>query len=127
MRTRYERERHGLYRSRNGWIFGVCQGLADHFDTSVFWLRVVAFILFVFTGFWPIVALYIVAAFVMKPEPVIPFSTVEDREFYDVYVRSHRSALQRLKSTFDRLDHRIRRMEDIVTAKDYDWERRLND
>jgi phage shock protein C len=35
-------------------------------------------------------------------------------------------ATQRLKRMFDNLDRRIRRMEDTVTARDYDWDRRLN-
>jgi phage shock protein C len=35
-------------------------------------------------------------------------------------------ALHRLKKTFDSLDRRIQRMEGIVTAKEYDWDRRLN-
>jgi phage shock protein C len=36
-------------------------------------------------------------------------------------------ALHRLKKTYDNLDRRIRRMEDIVTAKDYDWDYRLRE
>jgi phage shock protein C len=75
-----------------------------------------------FTGIWPIVGLYILAALLMKLEPVIPIHRGED-SFYD----SNRGvALHRLKRTFDRLDHRIRRMEDMVTTREYDWERRLN-
>jgi phage shock protein C len=35
-------------------------------------------------------------------------------------------AIRRLKRTFDNLDRRIRRIEDIVTARDYEWEQRLN-
>ena len=30
-------------------------------------------------------------------------------------------------ASFENLDRRIRRMEDIVTAPDYDWDRRLNE
>lgn len=127
MRNRYDRERRGLYRSRNGWIFGVCQGLADYWDISVFWTRIVAVIIFFFSGFWPIVAVYIIAALMMKPEPVVPFVDEGDREFYNSYVSSRTAALHRLKDTYERLDRRIRRMEDIVTARDYDWERRLNE
>jgi len=36
-------------------------------------------------------------------------------------------ALHRLKRTFDNLDRRIQRIESIVTARDYDWERRLRE
>ena len=92
---------------------------------SVFWCRVVAVVVFIFSGFWPIVVLYLVAALLMKPEPVLPLESDEDREFYHSYVSSPTMALRRLKQTFDRLERRIRRMEDIVPARDYDWESRL--
>jgi phage shock protein C len=34
-------------------------------------------------------------------------------------------ALQRLRHVFDKLDRRVQRVEDTVTAREYDWERRL--
>ncbi|HQE75776.1 MAG TPA: PspC domain-containing protein, partial [Candidatus Hydrogenedentes bacterium] len=33
--------RPGLYRSRHGFLFGVCRGLAEYFDLSLFWLRAI--------------------------------------------------------------------------------------
>ncbi|MBP1742726.1 MAG: pspC [Deltaproteobacteria bacterium] len=32
----------GLYRSRKGAILGVCRGIAEYFDFSVFWTRAIA-------------------------------------------------------------------------------------
>ncbi len=118
--------RSGPYRARNGMVFGVCKGLADHLDASVFWLRVIVVVLSVFTGLWPLPILYLVAALVMKPEPVVPFETEAEEEFYTSFTSSRAMALHRLKRTFDRLDRRIRRMEGIVTDKEYDWDRRFN-
>ena len=59
----------GIYRSRNGWLFGVCRGLADYFDLSVFWLRLGVAVLVLLTGFWPGAVLYLAAALLMKLEP----------------------------------------------------------
>jgi len=59
----------GLYRSRRGIIFGVCRGLAEHFDVSVFWTRVLTIIAFLITGIWPVGVLYVLAALLMKREP----------------------------------------------------------
>ena len=64
--------RRDLYRSRTGVIFGVCKGMANHLDTSVFWMRIIAVLLLVFSGLAPIIFLYIVMALLMKPEPVLP-------------------------------------------------------
>ena len=118
--------RGGLYRSRNGIILGVCRGIADYFDFSVFWARAITLVLFLFTGFWPIVILYFVAALLMKPEPAIPIETDEEQEFYDSYVHSHRGATDRLKRRYENLERRIRRMEDHVTGREFEWENKLN-
>jgi len=118
--------RGGMYRSRNGAILGVCRGIAEHFDFSVFWARAIALILLIFTGFWPIMGLYFIAALLMKPEPVLPIDTDEEQEFYDSYIHSRKGATDRVKRRFDNLDRRIRRMEHTVTAREFDWENRLN-
>ena len=124
---RFKRILHGgLYRSRNGIILGVCRGVAEYFDFSVFWARTIAFILFLFSGFWPIAALYFIAALLMKPEPVIPIQTEDQQEFYDSYVYSRKGATDRLKRRYDNLDRRIQRMEHTVTAREFDWDQRLN-
>ena len=127
MRRWHEGKRNGLYRARDGWIFGVCKGIANHLDASVGVVRFLAILAFIFTGFFPVVVLYILAALLMKPEPVIPFQDDSEREFYYSYTTSRPMALHRLKETFDRLERRIRRIEDIVTAKDYEWDSRMHD
>ncbi|MFH1954585.1 MAG: envelope stress response membrane protein PspC [Pseudomonadota bacterium] len=118
--------RGGLHRSRNGMILGVCKGLAEYFDFSVFWTRTISLILLFITGFWPTLALYFIAALLMKPEPVLPIHEDDEQEFYDSYVHSRKGAVDRLKRRYDNLDRRIQRMEDSVTKQEFDWERRLN-
>lgn len=61
----------GLYRSRDGMIAGVCAGLAEYFDLSVFWTRVVAVALLLCSGIWPVLIVYIVAALMMKKTPYV--------------------------------------------------------
>lgn len=114
-----------LYRSRRGWIFGVCQGLAEYADISVFWVRFAAFIALLFTGLWPMVLIYIVAAIFLKPAPVIEFTNDEDWDFYQTYTADRKRALLRLKKRCEVLDRRTRRMENIVTKREYDWDRRF--
>ncbi len=124
--TRHNDKQGGIYRSRDGVFLGVCRGVADYFDLRVFWVRLTMVIVFIFSGFWPVIGVYLVAAFFMRPEPVKPIASEEEQEFYDSYVHSPRSAAQRLKKKFHDLDRRIRRMEDKVTGKEYEWERRYN-
>jgi len=117
--------RRGLYRSRRGMVLGVCRGLAEHLDFPVFWMRVIFVVVALLTSVLPAVVVYFIAALLMKPEPVIPFETESDREFYDSYTTSRSLAIHRLKRTFESLDRRIRRMESIVTSRDFNWDERL--
>lgn len=118
--------RRGFYRARDGVILGVCKGIADYFDFSVFWVRIGMVIIFLLSGFWPVIGIYLVAALLMKPAPAHTVENDDEREFYDSYVHSPRSAAQRLKKKFYDLDRRIRRMEDTVTGREYEWERKFN-
>jgi len=118
--------RGGLYRSRNGILLGVCRGIGEYFDFSVFWTRAIVVALFFFSGFWPVMVLYFVAALLMKPEPVILIETDDQQEFYDSYLHSKKRAVDRLKRRYDSLERRIQRMEHTVTTKEFDWNRRLN-
>lgn len=118
--------RGGIYRSRDGVILGVCKGIANYFDLSVFWIRIGMVIVFLLSGFWPVIGIYLVAALLMKPEPVRPLENDDEREFYDSYVSSPRNAAQRLKKKFRDLERRIHRMESTVTGREYEWERKFN-
>jgi len=116
----------GLYRSRNGIILGVIRGIAEYFDFSVFWARAIAVVLFLFSGFWPMAGLYLLAALIMKPAPVLRIDSDDAHDFYDSYVHSRTRALDRLKRRYNHVEQRIRRMEDAVTSRDYDWKTRFD-
>ena len=110
----------GLYKSRQGLFMGVCRGLAEHYRLNVFWTRAVVFVLFLFTGFWPVGIMYIVAGLLLRPEPVIPLENETDQEFYNSYTSSRSSAIQRIKRKFENIDRRIQRMEHTVTSREFD-------
>jgi phage shock protein C len=123
--TEYYEKKGGIYRARNGVFLGVCKGIGEYFDLSVFWVRLALVVVFIFSGFWPVIGVYLVAAFFMKPEPIKPIESEEEREFYNSYVNSPKSAALRLKKKFEELERRIRSMEDKVTGREYEWERRF--
>ncbi len=110
----------GIYRSRQGILMGVCRGLAQHFNFNVFWTRMIALILFLITGFWPMGVIYIVAGLMLNLEPVMPLENETDQEFYQSYTTSKTSAIQRIKRKFDNIDRRIQRMEHTVTSREFD-------
>ena len=40
-------------------ILGVCKGIADYLDFSLFWTRILTVLFFIFSGFWPVGGLYL--------------------------------------------------------------------
>jgi phage shock protein C len=114
-----------MYRSRDGVILGVCKGVAEYFDFSVFWTRAIAFLILLLSGFWPVMAIYFIAALLMKPKPVIPLQTDDEHDFYDRYVHSRRTTVDHLKRRYEKLERRIQQMEHTITSREFDWDQKL--
>lgn len=115
-----------LHRSRNGMLFGVCQGIADYFDISAVWIRLVFAISFAFTLFFPTGLIYLVLAIIMKKAPGKEETVQYHPSSYQPRANARTIHLRQLKDRFHTLENRIRRMENHVTDKAYDWEQRLN-
>jgi phage shock protein C len=118
---------HGLYRStKNKRISGVCAGIAEYFDLSAGWIRFGMIILLFISGFSPMVIVaYFIAALIMKPCPVYPIQDDDEKEFYDAYTSVPKYTIQHISQKFKDMERRIQRMEDHVTARAYDWERKF--
>jgi len=115
-----------LYRSRNGLFLGVCKGVAEYSQIPTFWVRFFTVFAVIVTAFWPVLLIYLACAIFLKPSPLFEPKGEEDWEFYEEYSHDRKWALSRLKKRFDQLEKRTRRMESVVTEKEYDWERRFN-
>lgn len=115
----------GLFRSRSGVLMGVCKGVAIRFDLSVHLVRAGAIFLLFISGFWPIVGLYFLAAFLLKPAPVAPIHSEEEGDFYQNYVTSRRASVRGVYNRFKTLERKILRLEDAVTSREFDWDKRL--
>ena len=79
----------GFYRDReNGWVFGVCAGLADRFNFRVGTVRVIALIsLLLF--FWLTAALYLGATILIKEKPLVYSGRSSENDFWYRYKRDH--------------------------------------
>ena len=115
--SRFDRlHKSGLYRSRNGLLLGVCKGFADYIGFSALGVRSILIIGLILSGFWPIMGLYFLAALIMKPESASPVMSEANRK----------GAAERLKRRYINMERRLRSMEDAVTSREFDWDRRLN-
>ena len=118
--------RRGVYCSRDGIILGVCRGIADYFNFSVFYVRAIVVVVFIFTGFWPIIGIYILAALLMKSEPGLPYRSGSKENSYGRYTRARHDTAERFKRKWRHLEKRIRTMEDKVTSREFDWNSRFH-
>lgn len=78
----------GFYRDReNGWIFGVCAGVADRFNFRVGTVRVIA-IISLLLFFWLTAALYLGATVLIKEKPLVFSGRRGENEFWHRYGRN---------------------------------------
>lgn len=60
-----------LYKSHNKMIAGVCAGIADYFQWDVTIVRLALVLLTIFTGMFPFVIFYIIAALIMPESNIL--------------------------------------------------------
>ena len=124
------RRRRRLYRSTGQrWLFGVCGGIAEYYGIEVLIVRLIAIagLLFLTT---PTVITYIVAAFVMKKEPLAEAPSerpvrAESRTSRAAQEGSAGRQLRDVRSHFDGVEQRLRRIEGHVTSESYELHREL--
>jgi len=72
----------GFYRDReNGWVFGVCAGLADRFNFRVAIVRVIA-VISLLLFFWLTAALYLGVTVLIKEKPLLFSGNNSENEFW---------------------------------------------
>jgi phage shock protein C len=77
----------GFYRDReNGWVFGVCAGIADRFNFRVGTVRVIA-IISLLLFFWLTAALYLGATVLIREKPLVHSGSNSENAFWHRYKR----------------------------------------
>ena len=124
-----------LYRARNGEIFGVCKGIAKWAELPVGPVRLAVILLAVFSGFVPVLAIYVLAAIFLPVEPLYKskFENGFSEDFKDDFKKEYRENRKRtvhdIKDEFDKLKRKVAGMEDDVLHtqdKEEDWDTRFN-
>lgn len=111
---------------RDGYIAGVCAGIAAYMGWNVKLVRVAAVLLFLFGGGPAILVAYAVLWIVMERDEVRP-SLAETGAGAGPDSPFNRSgaSLGELKYRFGRMEDRLRSMEECVTSNDYELRREL--
>ena len=116
---------------QRGIIAGVCAGVADYFDWNLKLLRAALVIVFLFTGFFPIVIAYCVLWYVMDPidadtAAASGYSGGGDSPYGGGSAgAARRPTMAEVQARFERLDNRLREIEECVTDKEFELRREL--
>ncbi len=111
-----------LYRSPRGKVFGVCTGLAEWRDLPVEPVRLIIFLAILFTGVFPGVLIYLVAAMVI---PMNPGTSYEAKStIYEEY--KEEKSDDELKAEYERLKRKVEKMESEMFNKERDWDDRFH-
>ena len=112
---------------RDGWLAGVCRGVADYFDWKVQWVRVIVIAIMILTAFWPVAIVYGVLWYVMEEGDL---NNPNRPKWSDMPLAAARAAgttastetasttMRDIKERFTRLDDRLRKLEDAALNKD---------
>jgi phage shock protein C len=109
-----------------GWIAGVCAGIAEYFGWNVKLLRV-ALIASVILGAGAMIVVYLILWYVM--DPVDPLhhaggSSYDGGSGPDA-PGGRRPSMAEVHARFERLDQRLRGIEECVTDKEFELRREL--
>ncbi|MGE3477092.1 MAG: envelope stress response membrane protein PspC [Rhodospirillaceae bacterium] len=125
------RQRRKFYLDKqNGKIFGVCAGIADYFDWDVTIVRVLCVAGTIIAGGWPIVV-YLVAAWMIENKPAGGTyeemrASIDDTRREAEYRRPAGAwRFTDVKSRFDRVENRLRTLENVVTSREFQMDREL--
>ena len=104
----------------DGWLAGVCRGIADYFDWKVQWVRVIVIAIALLTTAWPVILVYGVLWYVMDEgdlrQPIRPkwsdLPLAAARASAAASTESGSSSMRDIKERFTRLDDRLRKLEE---------------
>ena len=109
-----------------GWIAGVCAGIAEYFGWNVKLLRV-ALVVAVVLGAGAMIVVYLILWYVMDPiEPAYyAGSPGHDGGNDPGSPPGRRPSMAEVQVRFERLDQRLRGIEECVTDKEFELRREL--
>lgn len=108
-----------------GVVAGVCAGFAEYFDWNVRLLRAALVIAFLVSGFFPIVLAYLILWYVMDPVAPGTMSDYDGSGGGTPGSPGRGPSMAEVQVRFERLDKRLRSIEECVTDKEFELRREL--
>lgn len=113
----------------DGWVAGVCAGVADYFGWSVKVIRVLVILALIFTGFFPVAAVYIALWYLMDPaeagDAPRPAGTAGSAGGGGPGRPGSGITPADAKARFEKLDRRLQQIEACVTQDELELRRQF--
>ena len=109
-----------------GLISGVCAGIAAKLNMKVTGVRILYCALLFVTGFFPLIALYLILTLVLPvhtPERWSAHDSEPNRPYDDLLARSYKKKKQ-IRSLFASNEKRLSKLESWIISSEYEWERK---
>ncbi len=114
-----------LYRNpRQGKLCGVCAGVAEYFGTDVTIVRVATIVSAIIFSIPTLIA-YIAGCFLLPERPEALYGNEQEKQFWQSVRSSPSGTFSRARRKFMDLEQRLRRMEALVTSREFDLNREL--
>jgi phage shock protein C len=110
----------------NGWIAGVCAGIAENAGVNPAIVRVIAVITLIFF-IVPALVAYVALAIILPVRPPELFANPQQEGFWRGMRSRPQTTLEQTAAQFDDLERRLARMEKAVTSRDFDLHRGFRD
>lgn len=118
---------HRLYRNpEQGYVFGVCAGIADFFGIDVGLVRLAAVLGGLFF-FFPVVPAYLLAAAALPRKPPQLYRSRDEEAFWRAVSTRPDQTLSGLRHRFRELERRLNHLEGYVASQEFELNRAIND
>jgi len=111
--------------NRQARIFGVCSGIAQWADLDIKTFQTFAFLIVLFTGFFPGAVIYVILAL------IIPSENEDSNPYYKKYEREedpyYDKTTDELRKEYEELKKKVETMEDEMFDKEKDWDQRFHE
>lgn len=110
----------------NGWIAGVCAGIAENAGVDPAIVRIIAVITLIFF-IVPALVAYVALAIILPVRPPELFASPQQEGFWRGMRSRPQTMLEQTAAQFRDLEHRLARMEEAVTSRDFELRRGFRD
>ena len=108
-----------------GRCMGVCAGIADYFDLSRKFVRILFIVALFLTGFWPMIIAYFILGFTLEAKPGDLYADDEEEQFWKQTRKAPDYTAAEMRQRFRDMERRTADMEAYMTSKRYKLEREL--